>query len=91
MGEVVTIDCAEIKTREELHEALSSALGFPDWYGRNLDALYDLLTENDTALELRFLHFSALESSLGSYARRLVRVLRDAEEERFHLFVRIEA
>ena len=44
----VTLDCATFTTKQQLHAALKEALSFPDWYGNNLDALYDCLTEVDT-------------------------------------------
>lgn len=28
-----------------MHRLFAKALQFPDWYGNNLDALYDLLTD----------------------------------------------
>ena len=34
-----------ILNRETLHDILSSKLTLPEWYGRNLDALYDCLTD----------------------------------------------
>ncbi|WP_407377308.1 barstar family protein [Methanobrevibacter sp.] len=34
------------------HEYLMEALDLPDYYGRNLDALYDCLTEMDCEIEL---------------------------------------
>ncbi|WP_211357244.1 barstar family protein [Nocardioides rubriscoriae] len=37
------VDGAHVATAPELHDALAAALGFPDWYGRNLDALHDCL------------------------------------------------
>ena len=39
------IDCARIHSREDLHAVFREALTFPEWYGNNLDALYDCLTE----------------------------------------------
>ena len=30
------IDCAKIRTPEDLHEAFRTALAFPEWYGNNL-------------------------------------------------------
>ncbi|HEV7908900.1 MAG TPA: barstar family protein [Pseudonocardiaceae bacterium] len=34
-----------ITSRHEAMEAIASALSFPDWFGHNLDALYDSLTD----------------------------------------------
>ncbi len=36
---------AEIKTREELFSVLSEKLNFPEYFGQNWDALYDLLRD----------------------------------------------
>ena len=49
------IDCRWIDSRAELHRVLARELSFPEWYGHNLDALYDLLTANrrDTHLVFR--------------------------------------
>ena len=41
----VTIDCTAITDPADLHKALFEALEFDEWYGHNLDALYDCLTE----------------------------------------------
>ena len=43
--EIITLDCKDIKTAERLHQELAQALHFPDYYGKNLDALFDCLTE----------------------------------------------
>ena len=50
----ITIHCA-LMGKESLHTALQQALSFPDYYGANLDALYDCLTEleEDTHLILQ--------------------------------------
>jgi ribonuclease inhibitor len=39
------IDCAGIGCSKELHQKIAATLFFPDWYGHNLDALYDCLSE----------------------------------------------
>lgn len=39
----LVLDCREPLNR--LHTRLAAALSFPDWYGHNLDALYDCLTD----------------------------------------------
>jgi hypothetical protein len=39
------VDGAAVETAGELHDALAAALGFPEHYGRNLDALADCLRD----------------------------------------------
>ena len=82
-----TLNGEAILTRSALHENLAVALGFPVWYGHNLDALYDCLTDlsEDTLLELT--GEEALLEHLGGYAQRLMLVLDRAQKEnpRFRL------
>ena len=46
MEQVFYIDLTEVSTKEELQEALVETLPLPDYYGRNLDALYDVLPDD---------------------------------------------
>lgn len=41
----VIINCENLYQRKQAHEYLAQMLDFPDYYGKNLDALYDCLTE----------------------------------------------
>ena len=51
----ITLDCSQITDATQLHQALFTALSLPEWYGHNLDALFDCLTEleEDTHLILK--------------------------------------
>ena len=40
-----TIDAEKLNEREKAHEYLAEVFSFTDYYGRNLDALYDCLSE----------------------------------------------
>lgn len=42
---MITIDCNGISAKAQLHALIAQALQFPDWYGNNLDALMDCLTD----------------------------------------------
>ena len=72
------IDGAVIETREQLHDTLAAQLSLPAYYGRNLDALYDCLTDIHEDTELRLTHADTLFAHLGVYADVLQTVLRDA-------------
>ncbi len=71
------IDGAALRGREALHGALAEQLRLPPWYGKNLDALYDCLTEPGEALFLRVRNAAAL----GNYAKPFLRVLEAAQRE----------
>ena len=51
----ITIDCAGL-VKAGLHRAFRDALGLPRWYGNNLDALYDCLTEIFDPTHLKILN-----------------------------------
>ena len=85
MKEII-IDCAAIKNPRQLHRALADALAFHQWYGSNLDALHDCLTEIAADTQLTLTHFAAM----GTFANRFRRVLRDAENENPHFQLRIQ-
>ena len=64
-------------------------LPLPSWYGRNLDALYDALTEmHDCTIVLR--HVSCMADSLGDYAWLTLRTIVDAVKENPSLEIRIK-
>ena len=67
---------------EDFHAILARELSFPPYYGHNLDALHDCLTDlsADTAIIL---------AEADKADPRLTDVLRDAEEENPHLRVYI--
>ncbi len=75
------LDGEAIGTREQLHEILQRELELPEWYGRNLDALYDCLTDSHDLISIEFQNREALTDHLGRYARALEQVLRDAAME----------
>jgi RNAse (barnase) inhibitor barstar len=46
--DVRSFDCTAWKDDEAMHDALARTLGFPDYYGKNLSALNDCLSEMDS-------------------------------------------
>ena len=79
------IDGASVTSMEDIHQTLAQQLDFPDWYGGNLDALHDCLTDLHEETEVSIVHADALLETLGPAYVRLTRVLSDAAEENPYL------
>ena len=80
----VCIDAADLMTRQDLHRVFAQTLSFPDWYGNNLDAMHDCLTDCRRDVTLTLLHTDALKEHLGHYAEVLLEMLRDVTAENPH-------
>ncbi len=83
----VTLDGRTVDSRETLHQKLSELLRLPAWYGRNLDALHDCLTELREPVTLRVIHARQLREALGGYASGLGHVLCDSAQENENLTI----
>ncbi len=79
----ITLDCAGLENAQALHEALAEALQFPEWYGKNLDALYDCLAAIHEETQLTVLRLPAFASGFRV-------VLQDAENDNDCLIVTFE-
>ena len=76
----VILDGAEIGDMSDVHAAFAAALEFPDWYGGNLDALHDLLTEPREVIVL-LRDQALLREALGGKYDALMCLLHDAAAE----------
>ena len=77
----VTIDCTEIHDQEDFHDVFAQRLRLPKWYGRNLDALHDCLTDFSVPVTISLLHVQTLINRLGSYGRAAINCMEHAERE----------
>ncbi len=71
--EEIIIDCSRIQSKEDLHRIFRETLSFPDWYGSNLDALHDCLT--DISGKVRLLNWEIAENNLGAYGQKAKKVI----------------
>ena len=83
----VVIDGRAVSSMDDVHSAFAEALDFPGYYGRNLDALHDCLTEAAGPVTVVVLEADALREKLGESFSRLLLVLGDCEEEKGGLSV----
>jgi len=76
MDEII-IECAQIDNPRAFHRLLAEKLDFPEYYGGNLDALYDCLTQICRQTKLRLVGFDRLQS----FKRGFRRVMEEAQED----------
>ena len=74
----ITLDIEKMRSLPMLHKYLHTTLALPEYYGANLDALYDCLTEIAEPTELVVPKKVADEAYLGWYGQQFLQVLQDA-------------
>lgn len=82
----ILLDFKLTHTPERVQDYLALQFDFPESYGKNLDALYDMLTEltEDTCVGV----FKPEEDRpVNAYLRKVKRVFSDAEQDNPHLCV----
>ncbi|MBO4383980.1 MAG: barstar family protein [Clostridia bacterium] len=84
------VNAEEFSSRRGTHAALRNVLGEENYFGSNLDALYDCLTSVSEPTELRINNWSYALKHLGGYADRLWHVLSDSTDENPNLTIIIE-
>lgn len=71
----VILECALLAQKATAHPHLKERFSFPDWYGNNLDALYDCLTELS---DCRILLQEPAALFAAPYGEAVLDTLRDA-------------
>ena len=85
----ITLDIAHLHSVPALHKYLRSALALPVYYGANLDALHDCLTELAEPTQLIVPAAVAANENLGWYGKQFLQMLQDAAAENKNLQVTI--
>jgi ribonuclease inhibitor len=80
--EVIVLDGKEFESIEKIHRILKKKLDLPDYYGENLNALWDCLTGwIDLPVKIQWINFEYSKNLVGSYADELLETFREAEDE----------
>lgn len=82
----IVLDLRGAQTPEAAHDYLRRALAFPDYYGKNLDALYDLLSVWD--IPAAFVLRLPGRGDMAAYGKRLRLVFEDAARENGRISVK---
>lgn len=76
------VDLRGAKCRQAMHEALKNGLMLPDYYGKNMDALWDCLTEMETPCEIRLLGTDTMDKGMAEALREILKEAADWHRER---------
>ncbi len=88
MKRQIYLDCRRLTKQSTAHEYLEEIMEFPGYYGRNLDALYDCLSEmSDCDIVLQYEQEACLE---GTYGERIIEILEEAAFENPGLKLSVE-
>ena len=76
---IYTIDLTAVTTPREMHERIKAALSLPEYYGMNLDALWDCLTAFvPLPCTIRLVGQDSVPAPLAARVNALVDTLQDA-------------
>ena len=75
----ITVDFDVLNTSEKFYDFVSAEMDFPHWFGRNADALHDLLDCADVRITVKN------TSSAGSWAAPIVSALKSLECVKFQV------
>ena len=77
----VFLDGEKITSPAELHRAFAEALDLPEYYGKNLDALHDCLTEQEGPVTVIAVNTALLKERLGRKWKPFLRLMDDLRDE----------
>lgn len=74
------IDGQQMLTLDQMYNHLSELIWFPDYFGYNLDALYDVLSEVPDYTIIHFKNTNVFLEEMKKDAFKLIRVFRMLEQ-----------
>lgn len=82
------LDCKRIKSKGAFHKTCKRVFELDDYYGENLDALWDMLTEKKS-LDIKVKNSKNLLINLGDYGQMCLELLMRLNEIKESYKVRI--
>ena len=75
------IDGKFMQSKEAMYVHLTRVFSLPSYFGNNLDALWDVLNENNEPTQITFLNVDLTRKYLGSYGESFISLLKKLEQE----------
>ena len=77
----IRVDCRPIGTPKAFQIYLQYLMNYPEWYGRNLDALHDMLTEESEPFHMTIVTDDKMTQEMKTYLERVKHVFADVCDE----------
>lgn len=90
MRKIIILDGKQFTDRDKAHHYLANKLNFPSYYGKNLDALYDVLSTINIEDTVCLIHPQQLVDNLGDYGYHILSVMLDAKSVNKHIDFRMK-
>jgi len=74
MKRKILVNGKKIHDKTDLHDYLIKQFNLPSYYGRNLDALWDVLSTNRNLKKITVIHAGYLDTKLGEYCKSLLNI-----------------
>lgn len=84
--EDVVLQSYNMEDKENLHDELVLKFGLPEFYGRNLDAFYDMMTEWSKPVLIVLFGEKEIIKNLGDYGKSFIKVLKTSSRENPNVF-----
>jgi len=86
-----TLNGLKIRSLDNLYDRLENRLSLPPHFGRNLDALWDVLsTDVEGPFEIVWTHSDDSSKSMGKDFQRVIKLLKELKKERDDFKLTIE-
>lgn len=82
------IDGQKMTSTDKLYHRLSEMIWFPNYFGQNIDALWDVLTEIYEPTEIHFKNVDIFLEEMDTYGMKVVRMFKmlDHQTENYTVY-----
>lgn len=74
---MVIIEGKHITDKETLWKELHKSMKLPEYFGNNLDALADVLSEQNEKIQVKISDVQDIEENLGNYGKSFLKILEE--------------
>lgn len=78
---IIELDGNKLTTKKTFHDYLKQNISLPDYYGNNLDALWDVLFTFSEKLHIIFYNKTQFLKNLGDYGNSIIELFEDTVKE----------